>query len=218
MTVAEIIAEQRRKCEADKAARRGPPSNTNRPPPPPPRRMTPADIERAYVEDRTYDGKAPNGGMMQIMRKENAGEYVGRDGTRTFCPWRYVSMQDIELPDSGNPYRKKEDEAHAKKNYDPWGRPSGYVGSAAGSGGTTAEYDPWASHDSGVQIPSSQSPQQDASWDDWLAPAASPGSPVPSAQDDNWLVQQQAPAGAGPMPNGADINSGALGLMRQMRQ
>ena len=120
--------------------------------------MTPAEVERAYIEDRIYDGKVPEGGMGRIMRKENPAEYVARDGTKTFCPWRYVSMQDIELPDNGNPYRKKEAEEPTKKNYDPWGRPSGYVGSAAGPGGISPEYDPWSNPNMSVQAPTTQVP------------------------------------------------------------
>ena len=56
MTVAEIIEEQRRKCEADKAARmrpRGEPVHSGAPDA---SRMTPADRARAFIEDRTYDG------------------------------------------------------------------------------------------------------------------------------------------------------------------
>lgn len=63
MTVAEIIEQQRRKCEADKQARlkraQTPKPST---PPPAPKKMSAAERERAFIEDRTYDGKPPEGG------------------------------------------------------------------------------------------------------------------------------------------------------------
>ena len=215
MTVAEIIAEQKRKCDAAKAARKGPPSNTHRPPPPPPKKMSQAEIERAYIEDRTYDGKAPEGGMARVMRKENPDEYVARDGTRTFCPWRYVSMQDLELPDNGNPYRKSEEEPKPNIAHDPWGRPSGYVASAAGPGGVSPEYDPWSMPAQGAVADNTQwsspvqgnmsAPAQDASWDDWLAPNP---NQVPSASQPTGFEQQPQP----------DIGMGTLDIMRNMRK
>lgn len=205
MTVAEIIADQKRKCEVSKAARKAPPVPKHpASSAPTTKKLGRAEVERAYIEDRIYDGKVPEGGMAGIMRRENPGEYVGRDGTKTFCPWRYVSMQDIELPDNGNPYRKKETEEPSKKNYDPWGRPSGYLGSAGGPGGISPEYDPWANPGMSAQQ-STQAPPQDASWDDWLAPAPAVPPPPPP------------PTGFEPAVGTPDISSRTLDLMRSMR-
>lgn len=218
MTVAEMIEQQRRKCEADKQARLNRAQATKpAAPPPAPKKMTAAERERAFIEDRTYDGKPPEGGMMRTIRKENPDEYVARDGTCTFVPWRYVSMQDLELPDNGNPYRKPSQDDNVKKPIDPWGRPSGYVGSAAGPGGVSPEYDPWSisgnvpSSQGGqgadwlapstVQPPMQQGadPAQTGGWDSWMAPTPAPEAP-------------QAPAG---QPT-VDAN-GTLDIMRSMR-
>ena len=201
MTIDEIIAMQKRQCDADKEARarKGPPPKVQQAPAVP-KKMTPDEIARAYLEDRTYDGKTPEGDIGTIMRKENPDEYVARDGTRTFVPWRYVSIQDLELPDNGNPYRKSEDRENDKKSYDPWGRPSGYVGSAAGIGGVPPEYDPWSNPAGNVQSLATQAPSPNASWDDWLAPTmpAMPPTGVEPAQE-------------------SGMNMGALDLMRAMR-
>ena len=218
MTVAEMIEQQRRKCEADKQARLNRAQATKpAAPPPAPKKMTAAERERAFIEDRTYDGKPPEGGMMRTIRKESPDEYVARDGTRTFVPWRYVSMQDLELPDNGNPYRKPSQDDNVKKPIDPWGRPSGYVGSAAGPGGVSPEYDPWSisgnvpSSQGGqgadwlapstVQPPMQQGadPAQTGGWDSWMAPTPAPEAP-------------QAPAGQ----TTVDTN-GTLDIMRSMR-
>lgn len=219
MTVAEIIAEQRRKCEADRQAKLNRRTAPTLPTPPPkPAKLKPADVERAYIEDRTYDGKVPEGGMAGIMRRENPEEYVARDGTRTFVPWRYVSMQDLELPDGGNPYRKPEQDDQVKKNFDPWGRPSGYVGSAAGQG-MSPEYDPWAISGS---VPLAQGGSQ-AGWDDWLAPA--PMQPPvrqepPKEQTggwDSWMAPAtESVPEAGEQTPTLDTN-GTLDIMRSMR-
>lgn len=224
MTVAEIIEMQRKKCEADKLARLAKlkrHSTTIRPVSPEPvtARMTPADRERAYIADRTYDGKIPEGGMRSIMRKESPEEYVSRDGTKTFVPWRYVSMQDLELPDNGNPYRRPNPDENGRKPTDPWGRPSGYVGSAAGQG-ISPEYDPWS-------ISGTSSSTQGGGWD-WLSP--SPAQPaiqneqVPAQQGD-WNSSIAPPPGEVPtspaelpeqMP--AVDTDGTLDIMRSMRR
>lgn len=222
MTVAEIIEQQRRKCEADKQARlkraHAPKPST---PPPAPKKMNAAERERAFIEDRTYDGKPPEGGMARTIRKESPDEYVARDGTRTFVPWRYVGMQDLELPDNGNPYRKPSQDDNVKKPLDPWGRPSGYVGSAAGPGGVSPEYDPWSISGN---VPSSQGGQA-AGWDDWLAPA--PMQPpmqqgaVPAQNGgwDSWMAPPPAPeAPQAPVEQQPTVDTnGTLDIMRNMR-
>jgi len=221
MTITEIIEQQRRKCEADKQARlqraHAPKPST---PPSAPKKMSAAERERAFIEDRTYDGKPPEGGMMRTIRKESPDEYVARDGTRTFVPWRYVSMQDLELPDNGNPYRKPSQDDNVKKPIDPWGRPSGYVGSAAGPGGVPPEYDPWSISGN---VPSSQGGQA-AGRDDWLAPAPEqppmqPGAaPAQNGGWDSWMAPTPAPE-APQVPEGqptVDTN-GTLDIMRNMR-
>ena len=221
MTVAEIIEMQRKKCEADKQAKlqkRAAPKPA--PVPPKPVKSKPGDMERAYIEDRTYDGKVPEGGMRGIMRKENPEEYVGRDGTKTFVPWRYVSMQDLELPDNGNPYRKPEDDTNTKKPLDPWGRPSGYVGSAAGPG-MSPEYDPWSVSGS---VPSSQGGQA-AGWDDWLAPAPMQqpmphdAAPAQAGGWDSWMAPAPAQEAAPAQPEQQPVvdTNGTLDIMRSMR-
>jgi hypothetical protein len=158
--------------------------------------------------------------MRGIMRKENPEEYVGRDGTKTFVPWRYVSMQDLELPDNGNPYRKPEQDTNTKKPLDPWGRPSGYVGSAAGPN-MSPEYDPWSV--SGT-VPSSQGGQA-GGWDDWLAPAPMQqpmpqnAAPAQSGGWDSWMSPAPAPEAAPEQIEQqpvADTN-GTLDIMRSMR-
>lgn len=178
MTVAEMIAEQRRVADAQKAAKLRP---KEKPAPNPvlPKKPTKAEAEQAYRDDRTYDGKAPEGSVGAIMRKENPNEYVGRDGERTFVPWRYLSMRDIELPDSGNPYRKKDEQevetdtfssAHiASSDYDPWSRPSGYTDEAK----TTTQPQPAPAPVAKNHEPA---PSHNASWDDWLAPVDSPAN------------------------------------------
>lgn len=221
MTVAEIIEMQRKKCEADKQAKlqkRTAPKPA--PVPPKPVRPKPGDRERAYIEDRTYDGKVPEGGMRGIMRKENPEEYVARDGTKTFVPWRYVSMQDLELPDNGNPYRKPEQDTNTKKPLDPWGRPSGYVGSAAGPG-MSPEYDPWSVSGS---VPSSQGGQS-AGWDDWLAPAPmqqpmpQDAAPAQAGGWDSWMAPAPAPEAAPAQIEQQPVvdTNGTLDIMRSMR-
>lgn len=174
MTVAEMIAEQRRVADAQKAAKLRP---KEKPAPKPvlPKKPTKAEAEQAYRDDRTYDGKAPEGSVGAIMRKENPNEYVGRDGERTFVPWRYLSMRDIELPDSSNPYRKKDEQeaetdkfssAHiASSDYDPWSRPSGYTDEAKPA-------QPQPAPPPVAKNPEPASPPK-ASWDDWLAPVDS---------------------------------------------
>ncbi len=223
MTVAEIIEQQRRKCEADKRTRlkraQAPKPST---PPPAPKKMSAAERERAFIEDRTYDGKAPEGGMDRTIRKESPDEYVARDGTRTFVPWRYVAMQDLELPDNGNPYRKPPQDDNAKKSFDPWGRPYGYVGSAAGPG-MSPEYDPWSISGS---VPSSQGGQA-AGWDDWLAPAPMqppmPQGAAPSQNGgwDSWMAPTPAPetpqAPQAPTEQPTVDTNGTLDIMRNMR-
>ena len=220
MTAAEIIEQQRRQCEADKQARlkraRAPKPST---PPPAPKKMTAAERERAFIEDRTYDGKAPEGGMARTIRKESPDEYVARDGTRTFVPWRYVAMQDLELPDNGNPYRKPSQDDNVKKPLDPWGRPSGYVGSAAGPG-MSPEYDPWSISGS---VPSSQGGQA-AGWDDWLAPAPMQppmqqgAAPAQNGGWDSWMAPTPAPqAPQAPTEQPTVDANGALDIMRNMR-
>lgn len=221
MTVAEMIEQQRRKCEADKQARlkraHAPKPST---PPPAPKKMTAAERERAFIEDRTYDGKAPEGGMARTIRKESPDEYVARDGTRTFVPWRYVAMQDLELPDNGNPYRKPSQDDNVKKPLDPWGRPSGYVGSAAGPG-MSPEYDPWSISGS---VPSSQGGQA-AGWDDWLAPAPMQppmqqgAAPAQNGGWDSWMAPTPAPeAPQAPTEQQPTVDTnGTLDIMRNMR-
>ena len=221
MTVAEIIEMQRKKCEADKQARLNRAQATKpAAPPPAPKKMTAAERERAFIEDRTYDGKPPEGGMMRTIRKESPDEYVARDGTRTFVPWRYVSMQDLELPDNGNPYRTPSQDDNVKKPIDPWGRPSGYVGSAAGSGGVSPEYDPWSISGN---VPSSQG-GQGAGVDDWLAPSTvqppmqQGADPAQTGGWDSWMAPTPAPE-APQAPAGqptVDAN-GTLDIMRSMR-
>jgi len=184
VTVAEIIAEQRRKCEADRAARMRP-----RPVPvhdavPAPRKLTPAEVERAYIDDRTYDGKAPDGGMYRTIRRENPDEYVARDGTRTFVPWRYVSMQDLELPD-GNAGNTPDTHGTVNGVPDPWGRPSGYVAS---------NYDPWGeTHGDTMGAPHAQATGDGL--DDWLAPPAQAGDTGNNMQPYSWLAPQGATEG-----------------------
>lgn len=207
MTVAEIIEEQRRKCEADKAARMRPrvePVKAGAPAAP---RMTLADRARAFIEDRTYDGKAPEGDMARILRKENPGEYVARDGTRTFVPWRYVSMQDIELPDSGNPYRPPKEEDKPKPPVDAWGRPSGY--------GAMDSYDPWEAMGS---IPSQQGGTGDG-MDSWLAPAPEATQGHGAAQDpwESWVAPAPQAGDAAPGPTPQVDTNGTLDIMRSMR-
>ena len=221
MTVAEMIEQQRRKCEADKQARLNRAQATKpAAPPPAPKKMTAAERERAFIEDRTYDGKPPEGGMMRTIRKESPDEYVARDGTRTFVPWRYVSMQDLELPDNGNPYRKPSQDDNVKKPIDPWGRPSGYVSSAAGPGGVSPEYDPWSISGN---APSSQG-GQGAGVDDWLAPSPvqppmqQGADPAQTGGWDSWMAPTPAPE-ASQAPAGqptVDAN-GTLDIMRSMR-
>jgi hypothetical protein len=209
VTVAEIIAEQRRKCEADKAAKLRMAAEKAHAPAPAPRKMTPAEVERAFLEDRTYGGKAPDGGMLRTMRKENPEEYVARDGTRTFVPWRYVSMQDLELPSGDNPYRPQQEEP--RKPADPWARPSGYVASDQGG-----MYDPWAA-------PGGTGAQQGTGggWDDWLAPQEH----QPALQPENgWLAPQEQHMAPQPAELKPDVTGsmpgagGALDLMRNMRR
>ena len=158
--------------------------------------------------------------MMRTIRKENPDEYVARDGTRTFVPWRYVSMQDLELPDNGNPYRKPSQDDNVKKPIDPWGRPSGYVGSAAGPGGVSPEYDPWSISGN---VPSSQG-GQGAGVDDWLAPSPvqppmqQGADPAQTGGWDSWMAPTPAPE-ASQAPAGqptVDAN-GTLDIMRSMR-
>lgn len=225
MTVVEIIEQQRKKCEADKQARLNR-THSIKPvaPQPAPKKMTALERERAFVEDRTYDGKPPEGGMRRIIRKESPEEYVARDGTRTFVPWRYVSMQDIELPDNGNPYRKPSQDDNAKKPLDPWERPSGYVGSAAGSG-MSPEYDPWSI--SG-DVPSSQGGQV-AGCDDWNAPPPMQtplqhvANPVQNGGWDSWLAPthaREAPQVPAEQQSRIEPNvdaNGTLDIMRNMR-
>ena len=221
MTIAEMIEQQLKKCEADKQARLNRAQATKpAAPPPAPKKMTAAERERAFIEDRTYDGKPPESGMMRTIRKESPDEYVARDGTRTFVPWRYVSMQDLELPDNGNPYRKPSQDDNVKKPIDPWGRPSGYVGSAAGPGGVSPEYDPWSISGN---VPSSQG-GQGAGVDDWLAP--SPVQPpmqqgADSAQTggwDSWMAHTPAPeAPQAPAGQTTVDTNGTLDIMRSMR-
>ena len=196
-SVAEIIAEQKRKCEASKKARKAPPPPSPKTPPAP-KKPPRSAMEKAYIEDRTYDGKTPDGNMTSLMHQENPGEYVGRDGTKTFCPWRYVSMQDLELPDHGNPYRKPEEPDNPKKMVDPWGRPSGYVASAAGPA-MSPEYDPW------LAAGAAPAPQQNENmtWDDWLAPAT-PAPPPPPPPP--------------PAPAADTMMNGTLDVMRSMRK
>lgn len=218
MTIAEIIDQQRKKCEAEKQARLNR-AQSPRPTAPPPaqKKMTAAERERAFIEDRTYDGKPPEGGMMSTIRKESPEEYVARDGTRTFVPWRYVSMQDLELPDNGNPYRGPSQDDNAKKPLDPWGRPSGYVGSAAGPG-MSPEYDPWSISGN---VPSSQGGQA-AGWDDWLAPAPiqppvqQGASPAQNGGWDSWMAPNSAPESPAEQQTMVDTN-GTLDIMRNMR-
>ena len=177
MTIAEMIAEQRRACEAAKAAKLRP-KQPSAPAPVMPKKPTQAEAERAYREDRTYDGKAPEGSVGAIMRKENPNEYIGRDGTRTFVPWRYVSMRDIELPDVNNPYRRNEETEQsetdkfasthiASSDYDPWSRPSGYMDDQP------ANSQP-QSTPTQMAVNPEPTPGPNASWDDWLAPVDSP--------------------------------------------
>ena len=215
MTIAEMIEEQRRKCEADKQARMSKisvPKQLDHASVP--AKVIPVDRERAYIEDRTYDGKVPEGGMAGIMRRENPDEYVARDGTRTFVPWRYVSMQDLELPDGGNPYRKQEHGETMKRPVDPWGRPSGYVGSS--STGMLNGNDRMSASGS---VPAS-SGAQGGGWDDWLAPVtdqqSAPENAVttPAGAWDSWMA---------PAPNDAEMQNtvdigGTLDIMRSMRK
>ena len=182
--------------------------------------MTAAERERAFIEDRTYDGKPPEGGMMRTIRKESPDEYVARDGTRTFVPWRYVSMQDLELPDNGNPYRKPSQDDNVKKPIDPWGRPSGYVGSAAGPGGVSPEYDPWSISGN---VPSSQG-GQGAGVDDWLAPSPvqppmqQGADPAQTGGWDSWMAHTPAPeASQAPAGQTTVDTNGTLDIMRSMR-
>jgi hypothetical protein len=209
MTTAEIIEEQRRICEADKKAR----AERRRPSPAAPNAPKQSgekrDLTRLFMEDRIYDGKAPEGNIDSILRKENPDEYVARDGTRTFVPWRYVSMQDLELPDNGNPYRppKNDDVRRSAPEpldpYDPWARPSGYIGSAGGQEGIPEEYDPWKA----AQMADPEMHPTADSWDSWLssAPPAEPAEPR----------QESAEVGSDVMPAG---NEGTLDLMRTMRR
>jgi hypothetical protein len=183
--------------------------------------MSAAERERAFIEDRTYDGKPPEGGMARTIRKESPDEYVARDGTRTFVPWRYVAMQDLELPDNGNPYRKPSQDDNAKKPLDPWGRPSGYVGSAAGPGGVSPDYDPWSISGN---VPSSQGGQA-AGWDDWLAPAPMQppmqqgAAPAQNGGWDSWMAPPPAPQApqAPPEQQPTVDTNGTLDIMRNMR-
>ena len=221
MTVAEMIEQQCRKCEADKQARLNRAQATKpAAPPPAPKKMTAAERERAFIEDRTYDGKPPEGGMMRTIRKESPDEYVARDGTRTFVPWRYVSMQDLELPDNGNPYRKPSQDDNVKKPIDPWCRPSGYVGSAAGPGGVSPEYDPWSISGN---VPSSQG-GQGAGVDDWLAPSPvqppmqQGADPAQTGGWDSWMAPTPAPeAPQAPAGQTTVDTNGTLDIMRSMR-
>lgn len=221
MTVAEMIEQQRRKCEADKQTRLNRAQATKpAAPPPAPKKMTAAERERAFIEDRTYDGKPPEGGMMRTIRRESPDEYVARDGTRTFVPWRYVSMQDLELPDNGNPYRKPSQDDNVKKPIDPWGRPSGYVGSAAGPGGVSPEYDPWSISGN---VPSSQG-GQGAGVDDWLAPSPvqppmqQGADPAQTGGWDSWMAPTPAPeAPQAPAGQTTVDTNGTLDIMRSMR-
>ena len=221
MTIAEMIEQQLKKCEADKQARLNRAQATKpAAPPPAPKKMTAAERERAFIEDRTYDGKPPEGGMMRTIRKESPDEYVARDGTRTFVPWRYVSMQDLELPDNGNPYRKPSQDDNVKKPIDPWGRPSGYVGSAAGPGGVPPEYDPWSISGN---VPSSQG-GQGAGVDDWLAPSPvqppmqQGADPAQTGGWDSWMAPTPAPeAPQAPAGQTTVDTNGTLDIMRSMR-
>ena len=221
MTVAEMIEQQLKKCEADKQARLNRAQATKpAAPPPAPKKMTAAERERAFIEDRTYDGKPPEGGMMRTIRKESPDEYVARDGTRTFVPWRYVSMQDLELPDNGNPYRKPSQDDNVKKPIDPWGRMSGYVGSAAGPGGVSPEYDPWSISGN---VPSSQG-GQGAGVDDWLAPSPvqppmqQGADPAQTGGWDSWMAPTPAPeASQAPAGQTTVDTNGRLDIMRSMR-
>lgn len=217
MTIAEIIEQQRKKCEADKQNRLKR-AHTPKPidPPPAPKKMTAIERERAFIEDRTYDGKPPDGGMLRTIRKENIEEYIARDGTRTFVPWRYVSMQDLELPDNGNPYRKPSQDDNVKKPLEPWGRPSGYVGSTAVPG-MYPEYDPWSI---AGNVPSSQGGQA-VDGNDWLAPAPMQQRTAPVQHDgwDSWMAPSQAaeaPLAPAEQQTTDDIN-GTLDIMRNMR-
>lgn len=221
MTIAEIIEQQHKKYETDKQDRlkrvRTPKSIA---PPPAPKKMSAVERERAFIEDRTYDGKPPDCGIIRTIRKENPEEYVARDGTRTFVPWRYVSMQDIELPDNGNPYRKPSQDDNVKKPLDPWRRPSGYVDSAAGPG-MSPEYDPWSI---AGNIPSAQSGQA-AGCDEWLAPAPMQ-SPMQRRADlaphdewESWMAPNpvaEAPRAPAEQQPTVDAN-GTLDIMRNMR-
>jgi hypothetical protein len=220
MTVAEIIDMQRRKCEADKLDRlRRRAELKPSAPATLPAKMTVAERERAFIEDRTYDGRPPEGGMAGTIRKECPEEYVARDGTSTFVPWRYVSMRDLELPDAGNPYRKPDSEGAARKPADPWGRPSGYA-EPAGIAGHGADGDPWAV--SGA-IPAAQG-VHGGSWDDWLSPSADgqqgavhPAASQQPAVDGGWLAQPIQDGPAQPVGQmGIDAN-GTLDIMRSMR-
>ena len=173
MTVAEMMAEQRRVADAQKAAKKRPPE-APAPKPSIPRKPTMAEMEQAYRDDRTYDGKAPEGSLSSIIRKENPNEFIGRDGEKTFVPWRYLSMRDIELPDSGNPYRPSKEDENEKKpvathiadlDYDPWSRPSGYDNNEPAATATVA------SKQASVSAVNTAPPASgDMSWDDWLAP------------------------------------------------
>lgn len=218
MTVAEMIEQQRKQCEARMRAREKKVAATKSSAPSQqlPKKMSAAERERAFIEDRTYDGKPPEGGMNRVLRKESPDEYVARDGTRTFVPWRYVSMQDLELPDNGNPYRKPTQDENTKKPLDPWGRPSGYVGSAAGPG-MSPEYDPWSISGN---VPASQGGQA-AGWDDWLSPAPMQ-PPMQQQPADSWMASMQggpapAPTPAPNEPASAVDANGTLDIMRSMR-
>ena len=95
---------------------------------------------------------------------------------KTFVPWRYLSMRDIELPDSGNPYRPSKEDENEKKpvathiadlDYDPWSRPSGYDNNEPAATATVA------SKQASVSAVNTAPPASgDMSWDDWLAPVA----------------------------------------------
>ena len=231
MTVAEIIEQQRKLCEIEKQARLQR-ACTLKPSKEPqhPKTMNALERERAFIEDRTYDGNPPQGGINSILRKENPDEYVARDGTRTFVPWRYLSMQDLELPDNGNPYRKPAEVETKKRMIDPWGRPSGYVGSAAGPD-MSPEYDPWAITGTG----NGQQAAQAGGWDDWLAPAPMPPpeqqyapqstqwnswmAPAPEQTETSPVVTEQPVASmvsAQEVIQSVDTN-GTLDIMRNMR-
>ena len=224
MKVAEIIEQQRRACEADRIARQQRRPNMKPSAPAPQQKpMTPADRHRAFIEDRTYDGKAPEGDMTRILRKESPDEYVARDGTRTFVPWRYVSMQELELPNNGNPYRKPNEEETNKRLTDPWGRPSGYVGSAAGFD-MSPEYDPWsASGTPTATVPASQGTQN--GWDEWLSPAPAQPAPQQAASRQQWDSWMAPPSEAPPPPPPPPASEpsqvvdteGTLDIMRSMR-